>query len=378
MGVGTYPTWNEGDSQLVTDDGKLHRYQGTIPDVDIFALANLGLAIWELEQLSKEVPLQAPWEAERAREWDAQTLGAWLDSSFNMPSGPARQMLTQVWTAMFTSDPAEVSLLHTLFHLHNAGGFNWFVDIEGGSQQDRVRGGMQTIAERVAERLGDAVRLGSPVRQVRQRGDYVEVVADTVTVRARRAVLALPAPLAAQLRFEPALPTERALLMQRMPVGSVTKFLVIYEEPFWRADDLTGQSLGLNSPIGLTLDACTASGRPGIIMPFTFGPAALELGRLTEEQRRQIVIETLTHRFGAKAGAPVAFYEHDWAAEEWTRGCYMTHYPPGVLTNFGPALRAPVGRIHWAGTETADRYNGYIDGAIRSGERAAEEVLQAG
>ncbi|MDX6381747.1 MAG: monoamine oxidase, partial [Rubrobacteraceae bacterium] len=234
MGVGTYPTWNEGDNLLVTDDGTLHRYQGTIPDVDIFALANLGLAIWEMEQLSKEVPLQAPWEAERAREWDAQTLGAWLDSSFNLPSEPARQMMAQVWTSMFTSDPAEVSLLHVLFHLHNVGGFNWQVDIEGGSQQDRVQGGMQTIANRVAERLGDAVRLESPVREVRQRGDYVEVVADTVTVRARRAVLALPAPLAAQLRFEPALPTDRALLMQRMPVGSVTKFVVVYEEPFWR------------------------------------------------------------------------------------------------------------------------------------------------
>jgi monoamine oxidase len=167
--------------------------------------------------------------------------------------------------------------------------------------------------------------------------------------------------------------------MQRMPVGSITKFLAIYEEPFWRAEGLNGQSLGLNSPISLTLDACNTSGRPGIIMPFSAGPDALKLGRLREEQRRRrIVIETLTQRFGAKAGAPVAFYEHDWAAEEWTRGCYMAHYPPGVLTNFGPALRPPVGHIHWAGTETAEAYNGYIDGAIRSGERAAEEVLGSG
>jgi monoamine oxidase len=378
MGVGTYPTWYEGDNLLVTDDGTLHRYQGTTPDVGIFSLANAALAIQELEWMWQEVPLQAPWEAEHAREWDAQTIGGWLNSRFNLPSETARQMLTAVMITGFCSDPAEVSLLHVLFHLHSVGGWEHQVNIRGGAQQDRVQGGMQTIANRVAERLGDAVRLGSPVREVRQRGDYVEVVADPVTVQARRVVLALPAPLAAQLRFDPALPTDRALLMQRMPVGSITKFLAIYEEPFWRAEGLNGQSLGLNSPISLTLDACNTSGRPGIIMPFAAGPDALKLGRLREEQRRQIVIETLTQRFGAKAGAPVAFYEHDWAAEEWTRGCYMTHYPPGVLTNFGHALRPPVGRIHWAGTETAYIWEGGIDGAIRSGERAAEEVLQAG
>jgi monoamine oxidase len=377
MGVGTYPTWDEGDNLLITDDGQVHRYQGMIPDVGVFPLANVALAVEELNRLSKDVPLEAPWEAQRAREWDAQTLSAWLNSDFNLPSQTAREMVTTMMVGIFTSDPAEVSLLHTLFHLHSVGGVERQVNIKGGAQQDRIQGGAQTIANRIVERLGAAVRLGTPVCEVRQQGDLVEVVADGDTVQARRAVLALPAPLAAQLRFDPPLPVDRALLMQRMPVGSATKFAVVYDEPFWRPAGFTGMSLALNSPVGMTLDACTASGRPGIIFAFAFGPGARELGRLTDDERRRTVLDALTHRFGMKAAAPVAYFEHDWAAEEWTRGCYMTHYPPGVLTSFGHALRAPVGRIHWAGTETADIWNGGIDGAVRSGERVAVEILAA-
>ena len=81
--------------------------------------------------------------------------------------------------------------------------------------------------------------------------------------------------------------------------------------------------------------------------------------------------------FGRRAARPRALIEHNWSDEPWTRGCYAGYMPPGVWSDFGEALRAPVGRIHWAGTETSEVFNGYMDGAVRSGERAAREV-QAG
>ena len=70
-----------------------------------------------------------------------------------------------------------------------------------------------------------------------------------------------------------------------------------------------------------------------------------------------------------------AVYEKDWPADTWIRGCPVGVMAPGTLVNFGEALRAPVGKIHWAGTETSNYWCGYMDGAVRSGERAATEVL---
>ena len=66
----------------------------------------------------------------------------------------------------------------------------------------------------------------------------------------------------------------------------------------------------------------------------------------------------------------------DWGAERWTAGC-VSPVGPRLLTRFGPALRAPVGRVHWAGTETAEVWTGYMEGAVRSGERVADEVRAA-
>ena len=79
--------------------------------------------------------------------------------------------------------------------------------------------------------------------------------------------------------------------------------------------------------------------------------------------------------FGHAAAKPRRLIEHNWSNDVWTRGCYVGFMPPGVWSDYGSALRAPVGRIHWAGTETSDFWVGYMDGAVRSGERAAAEVL---
>ena len=151
----------------------------------------------------------------------------------------------------------------------------------------------------------------------------------------------------------------------------------MYDEPFWRTDGLTGQSVATTSPIEMTLDASPRSGVPGVLAAFGFGPFARTLGALDPEERRRFVLDALVTRFGPRAAQPAYYEEIDWAEERWTRGCFMAHMPPGVITQFGRALRAPVGRIHWAGTETATVSHGSIDGAIRSGERAAAEVLAA-
>jgi monoamine oxidase len=189
-------------------------------------------------------------------------------------------------------------------------------------------------------------------------------------------VVAIPPSLAAALHYDPPLPTDKAQLLDRLPAGSVMKFLAVFDDAFWRAEGLAGETVGADSPIEMTLDGSPPSGRPGIIMGFAFGPMARRLGRLDPEQRRRTVLAEYARRFGVRANNPVDYFDHEWANEEWSRGGMMARWAPGVLTQYGHALRAPVGRIHWAGTETATVSHGTIDGAIRSGERAALEVLE--
>ena len=173
------------------------------------------------------------------------------------------------------------------------------------------------------------------------------------------------------------LPVDRAFLHQRMPSGAVFKIALVYDEPFWRADGLSGQSFAPGSAANLTIDSCTDTGRPGILTVITEGPEARHLCTLTESERRQEVLAAVAERFGPKAMSPVDYVEQNWTVERYSGGGMICHTPPGVLTEFGPALREPCGRIHWAGTETATVMYGFIDGAVRSGERAAAEVLAA-
>jgi monoamine oxidase len=162
-----------------------------------------------------------------------------------------------------------------------------------------------------------------------------------------------------------------------MPSGAVVKISIIYDEPFWRADGLSGQSAAPNSPATLTIDACTDTGDPGILCVITEGSAARRLTNLDEAERKAVIVGQLVDRFGGRAKAPLEFHEQNWTVDRYSGGGMIGHAPPGVLTEFGYTLREPCGRIHWAGTESSAVMCGWIDGAIRSGERAAAEVAAA-
>jgi monoamine oxidase len=155
----------------------------------------------------------------------------------------------------------------------------------------------------------------------------------------------------------------------------VIKTSVIYDEPFWRADGLSGQSAAPGTPATLTIDACTDTGNPGIMCVITEGVAARRLTRLDEAERRSLVLRQLEDRLGSKAADPLEYHEQNWTIERYSGGGMISHTPTGVLTEYGHALRARCGRIHWAGTESSAAMCGWIDGAIRSGERAAAEVV---
>jgi monoamine oxidase len=371
-GATTFPTWTAG-ANVVELGGRLTRYTGTIPKLRPHVMADVGQAMARLDRMARKVPPAAPWSAPKAKQWDSQTVWSWMRRNMATPTG--REMMEIAVKAVWAAVPADVSLLHLLFYISSAGNFDLLLDTEGGAQQDRFVEGAGTLATRVAESLGDQVLLGAPVRRIEWSADGVRLTADGAEVRAGRAIVAIPPTLAGRLWYDPPLPGYRDQLTQRVPMGAVIKCFAIYDEPFWRTEGLSGSTVSGTGPLTLTIDNSPPSGSPGILVGFLEGDHARSFGRVSAAERREAVLANLVQLLGARAGRPEQFIEKSWAEEEWSRGCYEGYTPPGVLTAFGPALREPIGPIHWAGTETATKWCGYIDGALQSGERAAREVL---
>jgi monoamine oxidase len=375
LGVETFPTHTEGDN-LIEYRGRVRRYRGTIPRLNPAVLLEVDRLSRKLTRLAERVPLEEPWAADRARDWDRITFSEWMRR--NVRSRGGRMLATLATRSIFGTEPEDMSLLHVLFYVHSAGGFEALIDTAGGAQDSRFAGGSQLVAIRMAERLEGRVVLESPVRRIEDTGDGVRLEADTGSVEASRAIVALSPTLAGRIDFEPALPARRDQLTQRMPQGSIVKCMAVYAEPFWRAEGLSGSGLSDGGSINLVFDNTPPSGSPGVLLGFLDGRAARIWGRRTPEDRRDELLAVLSRMFGARAKEPIEYAERNWAAERWSRGCYGGAFGPSGWTDFGPALREPVGRVHWAGTETATVWNGYIDGAISAGRRAAAEVGEAG
>jgi monoamine oxidase len=378
VGVATYPQHTEGDDVIVRGS-QVQRLSALPAAFSDDALVDYLSAAGRLEALGASVPLDAPWTAPDAAALDAQTVATWLDETCT--TADARDLFRLGIQAVFATEPANLSLLHAAFYVGSAGGWAALTDTEGGAQQDRFVGGTRPIAEGLrdlATAAGAQVRLGAPVRSISQDDGGVTVRADGQgEVRAARCVVAVPPTLASRIAYEPALPAPRDQLTQRMPGGSVIKFHVVYDRPWWRDEGLSGQVLAVGDLIDVTFDGSPPDGSAGVITGFFEGAQAIAAEALGEDGRRTHLLALLARALGPAAEHPVAYVDRSWAAEPWTRGCYGAHLPPGAWTQLGPFLRPPVGRLHWAGTETAERWSGYIDGAIGSGDRAAAEVHAA-
>jgi monoamine oxidase len=374
FGVPTYKQYTGGKAMMVVD-GKQYRYQGTIPwSLSPWAAANLGAVFLQLGQMCKSIPLEAPWEAKNAEKWDQITLAKWLSS--NTLSKPAHDLLDTALAGCYTSAASEVSMLFVLYQMASGGGPGFLLGVKDGAQDSRPVGGMGAIYEPMTAEIGDSLHLAQPVRRIEHDADGVTVRSDDMVVRAQRVIVAVPLAIASQIIYEPMLPMDRTFLHQRMPSGAINKINIVYDEPFWRADGLSGQSAAPGSPATVTIDASTDAPRPGVLCVIVEGPIARQIGRRDETERRRAILAELVGRFGDKAASPVDYLEQNWSIERYSGGGMLSHAPTGVLTQFGPALRAPCDRIHWAGTESSAIMCGWVDGAIRSGERAAAEVMQ--
>jgi monoamine oxidase len=375
LGLETFATFNTGEHVLRFGTENA-RHRGGLPKLGPLVLADIAQSYARFDRLAEKVPLDAPWSAERADDLDDQTFETWITR--NARTAKARSLLRLYARSVFAAEASDFSLLHALFYTHSGGGVDVLSGTHNGAQQDRFVGGAQVVPLALAEKLGARVRLRAPVRRIEQHGDRVTVLADGVLVTAAHAVVAVPPALAARIVYEPGLPGARDQLTQRMPMGSVIKCNVVYDRPFWRDEGLTGQAGGDGGPVSITFDNSPPTGTPGVLVAFLEGAHARHLARAAPDERRRAVLASIADYFGPAAHDAVDYVELDWSEEPWTRGCYGAHCPPGVWTQYGRALRAPIGRIHWAGTETATAWTGYMDGAAQSGDRVAAEILATG
>lgn len=366
LGVETFHTFNRG-AKILDLDGKMGRYSGDIPSLH-------PLALIELEVLLRRMEAQIGRLSQGFNEpgLDALTIGEWVRQRTRTQS--VRRVVTAAVRVIMGEDPDAVSALHFLSYARSAGGLRPLIEIEGGAQQDRLVGGAQQLCERLAEGLD--VRLSQPVRHIDQSGDRVVVTTDVEQHTADRIIVAIPPLLAGRIRYSPELPASRDQLCQRMPMGSTTKVIALYERPFWREAGLSGEVVADGKPFTVVFDNSTPDGTAALI-GFVVGAPARRFTALPAHQQRAEALGALTRWFGPSASTPTEILVKDWSEDPWSRGCPIGVCGPLTLSVHGEALTRPVDRIHWAGTETASVWTGFMEGAVRSGERAASEVLRS-
>lgn len=367
-----FPTSVDG-KKILDLDGKISTYANTIPSLSILELLELNRALSKIERLCKRVPPEAPHDAPEADDWDAQTVESWKRRYTKR--GDVRKVVDVAVRTVFGAEASELSLLFFMSYLNAAGGLTRIIEAKDGAQQDRFVEGSQSVALRIAEALGDAVELSAPARRITQSASGVKVETDRGTFTARLAIIAMPPSLAHRIDYAPELPLRRAQLLQRFPMGATVKVFCGYDRPFWRDGGYSGEALSDGQPISVVYDNTSHDGAQAALLSFIVGRPAREWGARPDDERRSSVLATLCRMFGGEAGEPTLYLEKDWSADPWTRGCPTGFAPPGVLTDLGRDLRTPIGNLHWAGTETATEWTGYMEGALQSGERAAAEVI---
>ncbi len=324
-------------------------------------------AIW---LMYRRLPGAAPWSGRPATRLDRTTAEDWTNRLVRTAAGRAISQLYVRGNAAI--EPSEASAYAILSYIRGCGSLGNVTRAES----FRIAEGAFEVPRRLSIPLLDSIRLGSPVRAIRQDSQSVTAETDSGVVRGRRIVICLPDVLANDIQFDPPLPQKKAAMMSKASMGSCVKFYAVYNRPFWRSAGLSGTILSNDHPVSLTYDNSPSDGRgSGVIVGFVLGDQARQMNFLPRQEQEAAILASLRHFFGREAEQPGALVLQNWNQEQWSRGAYSMHFPPGVLTSAGAALNEPCGRVHWAGTDSSIEWCGYMEGAVRSADRAVREIV---
>jgi monoamine oxidase len=368
LGCATVPTYSRGKN-LIRWHGKVRSYRSTIPKLSLIELLDVSRIQWRFDRLSRLIPVTDTWAAPAAYRLDQKSLEGWLRAVH--ASASTRNLMAIMARVTWGCEPDEVSMLHAVRYVKAAGGLGRMLDVKGGAQQDRFPAGTQQIAQRIAADLGDRVITDAPVRCITRTGSGFTVESANGEHSAAAVVLAIPPAHRAAITFDPPLPQGHGELASHWPQGNLSKAYAAYEKPFWRTGGCSGEALSDEGPIFITFDVSPGDDGPGILLGFA---DARTFDDLAPEVRRERALACFTTLFGDTAATPIDYLDHCWSAEPFAPGGPTAAVPPGAWIQHGKHLREPVDGIFWAGTETADQWTGFLDGAVRSGHRAAAEV----
>lgn len=365
----------DSGKNIFSFNGSRSTYNGSIPKMNPIALIEIGIAMTRLNKMCRQIPLESPWTAPKAQEWDSITMDTWIRR--NVKTGQARMAIHVGLETVFASQASEISLLHFLFFCHSGDNLDTLLGVTGGAQQTLFKKGTQHLLKQEAKPFWDKIYFNQPVKSIHQDDTGVIAYTDELEVRAKKIIIAIPPALCQKIHFIQPLPQRKAQLFQRMPMGAAMKCFIVYDKPFWRDSGYSGQIVSDRIPFHASFD-CSKPDDKGIFLFFVEGRHARDFIELPLHIRKEKVLSELEHYYGAQALKVIDYTDKCWTEEEYSGGCYAGNFTPGSWTQFGQVLRTPVGNIHWAGTETAVKWCGYMDGAIESGYRAADEILKSG
>ncbi|XP_029565115.1 probable flavin-containing monoamine oxidase A isoform X3 [Salmo trutta] len=367
---------------------KVRTSSTSIPALSTLVLLDLSQLVWKIDRLSSTVSVEDPMKTPNAQELDSMTLHSYIEK--HAWTEEMKEEMGVCSRVVFGMEPNQMSFLYFIMYAAAAGGVLCLLESTPGSAQEfRVKtldctaalcpqGGTQQLSERLAQQIGrESVRLGQAVTAIWQDAERAKVMTATHSYLCRAVIVTCPPHLAAKIHYQPALPIQREHLTQNMPVGHMMKFVITYQMAFWREKGFSGEIVARPSaecPLSVTFDGTSPSGSAALV-GFISGVQAYNWSSRELSERRDAVILSLVKYLGEEAASYIHYEEKDWALEEYSGGCPVNVMAPGMLTYYHPSLCMPCGRIHWAGTETATKWCGYMDGAIQSGQRAALEVL---
>ncbi|XP_033116806.1 probable flavin-containing monoamine oxidase A [Anneissia japonica] len=383
LGLEYYEQYAAGSKFLRLSDGKIRKFSSSLK-VSFVGLLDLGSVITKMNRMSKKVPHDDPCACKQAEEWDSMTVDTFLKK--NMWTKDARELIDIIISTTSGVTPKELSLLSLLHGASGAGGFEEMMEsTKEGAQGFRIKGGAQQISELAAERIGsENVWLGEPVKLIDQSNDeFVTVVTESgKEVKTKYVIMSAPINCVENIVFKPSLPMDYHFLAQRMPVGHNLKFIVTYKKAFWREAGLSGEIISFGGapvidgcdtgPIQVVLDAVTDNGTPALV---GFFANSRQWRKIELSVRRREVVKQLVEYLGPEGGDIIDYVDKDWAEEPYNGGCPGNFMTTGAITLFFKSLQKTFDRVHWAGTETATLWSGYISGAVQTGLRAADEIL---
>ncbi len=373
LGLETTPTYTDGKKVLEVE-GKVSTYKRSIASMSVPNLIQLTGVLSYVNRVRKRVSPSSPMSAEGAAELDGETLETWR--SRIVKSAKITGVIDATVRSIFGAEARDISALYFLMYINAGGGLLNHTEAKGGAQQDSVIGGAQALSLALAKELGDSVVLDTPVRRLVQTREGMDAVSENRTISGRYALVAIPPTLAGRIEFEPSVSVGRDQLTQRFSMGAAVKVIVTYEHAFWRDAGFTGEVVSSDGPLSVVYDSTSHDGRQPALLGLVVGNQARQWSTQPLPDRQRRVTGALARYFGDAANSFLDYRELDWGMEAWSRGGPAAAPPPGVLTSSFAHLRKPEGRIHWAGTETATEWIGYMEGAIQSGERAADEILR--